>query len=431
MSRAASPLAFLDGLPRYATEGSAAVKPGFDRILALLDRLGNPHLATPTAHVAGTNGKGSTASYIAAIATASGLRVGLHTSPHLVSVAERMRVDGKPAPEAWLSGAVSLLRPTIRRVGASYFEATLALSFAYFVEARVDLMVVEVGLGGRLDATNVIDPAVCAIADIGVDHVEILGESLPAIAREKAGIMKHGVPVVVADSGPDVESVMREAAAAAGSPLHLLREEVTFRAGPRFSVTTPVSRYENIPIGLSGAVQARNAALAVRAVELLSLHEGMADVAWPEAVRIGLTDVSCLSGLRGRMEILLDSPLVVADVSHNTEGIRSALDTFDSLHPTGRRVVLLGLMADKPVVEMVRTVVDSGAVVVPVHLDNPRAVPAGELARLVVEAGGTCEDPITGPEHIPDWVRGRSDAGDGILVAGSHYLVGPMLAAWS
>lgn len=431
MSQNTDPLDFLAGLPRYATEGSAAVKPGFDRVLALLERLGNPHLASPTVHVGGTNGKGSTASYIAAIATASGLRVGLHTSPHLVSVTERMRIDGKPAPESWLADAVGSLRNTIRRSGASYFEATLALSFAYFSERQAELAVVEVGLGGRLDATNVVDPTVCVITDIGLDHVDILGKSMEAIAREKAGIMKHGVPVVAADSGPEVEAVLRESAESSGSPLHLLREEVSYIPGDRFSLRTPVRRYENIPIGLAGPIQARNAALAVRAVELLSGHEGLQGTAWPDAVRIGLTDISCLSGLRGRMETLLSSPLVVADVSHNTEGIRSALETFDAMHPVGRRVVLLGLMADKPVTEMVHSVVESGATIVPVAIPGGRSLPVSDLARIIEDAGGRYEPAIEAPEAVPDWIRSNAGPSDGILIAGSHYLVGPVLSAWS
>jgi dihydrofolate synthase/folylpolyglutamate synthase len=433
VTRRSEPLEFLDGLPRYATDGAAAVKPGFERVLALLDRLGNPHLAAPTVHVAGTNGKGSTASYIAAIATASGLRSGLHTSPHLVSVTERMRVDGVPAPLAWLSEAVAALRRPIRRVGASYFEVTLALSFAWFAEQRAEVVVVEVGLGGRLDATNVVDPAVCVITDIGLDHVDLLGDTVQAIAREKAGIMKYGIPVVAADSGPEVEAVLRESARAAGCPLHLVREEVVFSAGVhRLTLETPLHRYENIPIGLPGPVQTRNAALAVRAVELLRGHEGLEGVAWPDAVRVGLTDVTCMSGLRGRMETLLTSPLVVADVSHNAEGIRSALETFGAMHPAGRRIVILGIMADKPVRTMVRSVVESGALVVPVAVPSDRAVPAEELAAVVRDLGGTCEAVIEeGPGSVPDWIRTHAVAGDGILIAGSHYLVGPVLAAWS
>ncbi len=424
-------LAFLSGLPRYATDGSAAVKPGPDRILALLDLLGNPHLAATSVHVGGTNGKGSTASYIAAIATASGLRVGLHTSPHLVSVTERMRIDGKPAPESWLADAVAELRPAIRRLGASYFEATLALSFAYFAERQADLVVVEVGLGGRLDATNVVDPAVCVITDIGLDHTDILGDTVEAIAREKAGIMKHGVPVVVADSGPAVEAVLVESARSAGSPLHLFREDVSLEPGERLTIGTPVGRYERIPIGLAGSVQARNAALAVRAVELLSAHDGMAGVAWPEAVRIGLTDVSCLSGLRGRMETLLASPLVVADVSHNAEGLQAALETFRIMRTGGRRLIILGLMADKPIDRMVRSVVESHMTVVPVGLPGNRALPPSELASWILDAGGVCEPPIASPEAVPDWIRANTTEEDGILIAGSHVLVGPVLAAWS
>src|SRR5690606_4396768 len=167
------------------------------------------HRAFPSVHVAGTNGKGSTASMIAAVGTAAGLRVGLHTSPHLFHVGERIRVDGVPAPEAWLAAAVARYRPAFEAVGPSFFEATVALSFRYFAGAGVDWVVAEVGLGGRLDATNVLAPAVSVVTSIGLDHTELLGESLAAIAREKAGIVKPATPVVTAADQPEVVDVLR------------------------------------------------------------------------------------------------------------------------------------------------------------------------------------------------------------------------------
>ncbi len=216
---------FLMSLPRYDKRGAASLKPGFERINKLLALVGNPHRAYPIAHVAGTNGKGSTCSMLAAIGTAAGLRVGLQTSPHVFDVTERMRIDGVPARAAWLDRTVRILRRPIEQIGPSFFEATTALSFLYFAEHSVDLAVVEVGLGGRLDATNIVDPVVCGITAIGLDHVAILGSTLPAIAAEKAGIIKPGVPVFTSNTNPEVLQVLRAKASKIGAPLRLTSEE--------------------------------------------------------------------------------------------------------------------------------------------------------------------------------------------------------------
>ena len=190
-------------LPRFADAGAAAYRPGLERMRALLADMGDPHAATPAVHVAGTNGKGSTASFAASVAHAAGAHVGLHTSPHLVSLRERMRVDGRPAPPEWLEGAVERWGGAVEALEPSFFEATVALSLLYFAEQGVDLAVVEVGLGGRLDATNVLAPLVSVVTHVGLDHTDLLGETVGEIAREKAGIAKPGVPFLhaVADAG--------------------------------------------------------------------------------------------------------------------------------------------------------------------------------------------------------------------------------------
>ena len=197
---------FLLSLPRFTDAGHAAYKPGLERIRQILDAMGNPHDRFRSIHVAGTNGKGSTASMIASIGSSLGLRIGLHTSPHLVRITERMRIDGAPAPDEWLDSAVDMYRDGILAAGASFFEATVALSFLFFAENEVDFAVVEVGMGGRLDATNVLMPEVCVVTRIGLDHTEYLGNTLSEIAREKAGIAKRDRPLVLYPAPDEVVS---------------------------------------------------------------------------------------------------------------------------------------------------------------------------------------------------------------------------------
>ena len=254
-------------LPRFADAGAAAYKPGFERMRALLDALGEPQRASRAVHVAGTNGKGSTASLAASVAQAAGLRVGLHTSPHLVSLRERMRVDGEPASEAWLDAAVARLADALDEGGPSFFEATVALSLAYFAERGVDLAVVEVGLGGRLDATNVVEPVVSVVTHVGLDHTELLGETVELIAVEKAGIARPGVPFLHAVEGPAADALEVEAARR-GAPVEAVRPscEVEPIGAGRVRLATPVRDYGEATVGLPGAHQAWNAALAVRAV---------------------------------------------------------------------------------------------------------------------------------------------------------------------
>ena len=201
---------FLFGLPSWTDHG--AYHPGLGTIRALLAELDDPHLRYPVVHVAGTNGKGSVSAMIAASLTAAGNRVGLHTSPHLFSFTERMRVDGAAAPDAWVARATTSLEAVIKQTGATFFEASTALAFAYFGDLDVDVAVVEVGMGGRLDATNIVEPAVTVITNVGFDHTEYLGETLGAIAAEKAGIIKESVPVVSGCKDTAVREVIRQKA---------------------------------------------------------------------------------------------------------------------------------------------------------------------------------------------------------------------------
>ena len=317
-------------LPRFADAGAAAYTPGLDRMCALLAAMGNPERTVPALHVAGTNGKGSTASFAASIAQAAGVRVGLHTSPHLLHVGERMRIDGVPASDSWLDDAVERHADLFARVGPSFFEATTALAFLRFAEAGVDLAVIEVGLGGRLDATNVITPVVSLITSIGLDHTDLLGDTLAAIAREKAGIAKPGVPLLHslprtrsgAVAQNEAVASLEQTARDAGAPVEAVREtcrvEIESPVPLVIHLETPRADYGRVAVGLPGAHGAWNAALAVRACEI-----AVAGLT-PAAVADGLRSVSARTGLRGRGEDA--EPGIVLDVAHNDDGWRVALD---------------------------------------------------------------------------------------------------------
>ena len=422
--------AYLLALPRYAKYGDAAYRPGLARIEALTAAMGHPHEAFASVHVAGTNGKGSTASMLAAVASATGRRTGLHTSPHLFRLTERMRIDGAPAPDAWLAGAVTRFRAAMDRIEPSFFEAVTALSFLYFAEAGVDLAVVEVGLGGRLDATNVLRPRLCLITHIGHDHGALLGETLPEIAREKAGIVKPGIPVLAGTDRPEARAVIRTTAEERGAPFHDVTEEVHLwdvRPAPghtAFRARTPAGTYEDLRVGLPGAHQARNAAVALRAAELL--FDARPDAA--EAVRAGLGDVRKRSGLRGRLEVLRTKPMIVADVAHNADGLDAALAFLRAVRPPGGRLyVLFGVMRDKDLDRMAPRLAAAGATVFPARLDAERARPVAELAAglrahgvAVAEAGSVAEGLAR--------FRARARPNDALLVTGSHLTVAALTA---
>jgi dihydrofolate synthase / folylpolyglutamate synthase len=305
---------------------------GLDRMRALLHELGNPQDGYATVHVAGTSGKGSTATMIAAAMRASGKRTGLHTKPHLHSVTERAWIDGAAIGEERFAELLDAMIPTLERVTAiagrpSYYEALLALAFLYFALERVDVAVIEVGLGGRLDGTNVIVPKVGVITSVGYDHTEILGESIAAIAAEKAGIAKAMVPLVVGVENREAIDVIERIAAKAGAPMTMVDEvsEISRTKDERnFVVTTASARYD-VRLPVFGAFQRRNAQCAIVALEALpaELRPSSADV------ERGLSTVA----IPGRMEIFPGAPTAVLDIAHNAEKSQHLADALREHYP--------------------------------------------------------------------------------------------------
>ncbi len=417
---------YLHNLPQFANVADEAYEPGLERMQTLMEAMGRPHDSLRAIHIAGTNGKGSVASMVAAIATAAGLRTGLHTSPHLTHLTQRMRIDGTPAPREWLEEAVHRYQPLFERVEASFFEATVALTFLYFAEKDVDLAVIEVGLGGRLDATNVLRPALSLITSIDLDHTELLGDTIEAVAREKAGIIKPQAPVITGVTQDEAREAIAEIAAEQSVPLHVVQDETQWRAphadlsGSVLDLETPVRPYDRLRLSLPGAHQQANAALAVRAAELAFPSVQ----ATPEPVYAGLSDIQKRTGFRGRLDVLQSRPLIVVDVGHNPPAIAASLETVSPIVTKrgGTLYVLLNMPRDKGIAEVAELLADRMARVTPIPIDTRRALSPEEM-RETLRAHGVITRPSQPVEEAIREFQQTASPEDGLLLVGSHKLV--------
>lgn len=408
-----------------------------ERVERLLAAVGSPHLAFRSVHVAGTKGKGSTAAMVAAMLRAAGLRVGVFSSPHLVRLEERMTVDGELMPEAELVALANDLAPYTEgerseRPGESptFFELVTAMGFMHFARHAVDFGVIEVGMGGRLDSTNVIVPEVAAITRIDFDHVERLGRTLARIAAEKGGIIKEGVPVVVSAQAPEADAVLREIARARGARMVRVGEEVRLGtvetglddAGPfcRFDLQTRAGEYAGLELALLGEHQAMNAATAVGVVEALAERCGVA--VGEEAIRPGLAAARCPA----RIEIFAGEPTVILDGAHNPVSMRVLRGILDGVF-AGRRVALVFAVAkDKDVDAILETILPCADGVIFTLSGSARSMAPdalAEKARALVVRGVEVE-----PEAEVAFTRARELAGkDGLVcVTGSLYLAGKL-----
>ena len=428
--------------------GSGELK--LDRMRELLARLGNPQDRLPIVHVAGTKGKGSTSAMIAAALSAAGFRTGLFTSPHLERLEERFMVDGRPCSAAELVTLVDKLRPIVAEMDQhalagngdtcpTYFELTTAIAWLHFIERGVDIAVVEVGLGGRLDSTNVCRPQLTVITSISFDHMKQLGNTLEAIAREKAGIIKPGVPAVsgVTDEGPrrEIEQICRQR----GAPLVQLGRDFDFVYHPARQVDENPAwpsidfayaagdggRRDRVLLSLLGSHQAANAALALASLDRL-VEQG-----WniPEAaIRQGLTDLRWPA----RVEVVARRPTLVLDAAHNVASIAALVQTLRESFSARQRVLVFATTQEKQVAEMLSVLLpEFDRVVFTRYLNNPRGVPPQELAVLARRIADiplhVCVDPASA------WQTVRELAGDDdlICVTGSFFIAAEMRAVWA
>ena len=410
---------WIEGL-RYKGE-----KNGLANMRALLARLGNPQDSLRMIHVAGTNGKGSTCAMLERMLRECGYKTGLYTSPYLMRYHERMRVNGRPIGDEPLVRLASRIREEAEALLAegvkpTTFELGTALALAWFAEEQVDAAVIEVGLGGRLDPTNVILPEVCLIAAIGMDHTKVLGDTLPAIAAEKAGIIKPGVPVAVqAQSDPQVREVFRRVSREQGSFLFDLADHPPRILSERADGYTFAFDGQTAEIQLAGRHQVDNACLALSGMRLLR------ERGW------NLPEQACLSGLRkaiwpGRLEWL--SPKLLIDGAHNPHGA-AALAAYIRRFLAGRRVVLCtGMMRDKDVASCAKILAPVADAVVCTRVDYPRAISPCELAAFYRQAG---VEAFAELDRFKALDRALEEAGDGgvCVACGSLYLVGDLRLA--
>lgn len=409
--------------------------PGLVRMRALLAELGKPHEAGRYVHVAGTNGKGSVSAFVAKIAARAGIRTGLYTSPHLDRLEERFAVCGLPLAPDELVALVSAAAPAVRAVEERFgepvleFELLTALAFVHFRNAACGLSVLEVGLGGRFDATNVIDrPAVSVVTSIGRDHTEVLGESLAEIAREKAGIIKHGVPVVTAVREPEPLRVLAEICRDSGAQLmtvgpqgHPLRPRARWTRtaygldGQTFDLQIPGRTYRDLRIRLLGRHQIDNAVCAVAALEAL---RGSRPEIPDESLRVGLAETSWPA----RFEIAQRDPWVVIDGAHNPEGALALAATYGELFPGRRATVVLGVLGDKQADAVFSALAPMAAEVIVTTPNHPtRALPAEALAAGVRAAGVPVEISATPRQAVATGLR-RVQPDGVLLITGSLYL---------
>jgi len=411
--------------------------PSLDRMAALVELLGDPQAAYPVVHVAGTNGKSSTARMIESVLRAFGLRTGLVTSPHLVDVRERIMIDGEPISELRFVEVYDDISPYLQMVDArfpdvplSYFEVLTAMAYAAFADAPVGVAVVETGMGGTWDATNVADAAVAVVAPIDVDHTEYLGPDVDSIAGEKAGIIKAGGVAVLAQQRVPAAEVLLERCAQVGASV--VREGLEFGVrhrdvavgGQLLALQTPAGVYDEVFLPLHGAHQAHNAALALAAVEVFfGAGEQQVD---PEAVREGFATVAS----PGRMEVVRRGPTVMLDAAHNPHGARALAESLVDEFSFDRLVGVVAVLADKDAAGLLGALEPVLDEVVVTQAQTPRAMPADDLAAIAVEVFG--EDRVQVEALLPDALDAalasvdepETLGGTGVVVTGSVITAG-------
>jgi len=419
-----------------------------DRMRELLSRLGNPQERLSIIHVGGTKGKGSTAAMIAGILTQAGLKTGLFTSPHLDRVEERLAIDGTACPPWRLAELVGALRGVVdamdaavaqseEETGPTFFELTTALALLHFATAGVDAAVLEVGMGGRLDSTNVCDTKLSVITSISLDHTQQLGDTEEKIAREKAGIIKPGVPVVTGVSHPGARSVIRDVAAKRGAPLVELGTDFDFeyhparsaqeskRGAPGLSIdywarsgddTASGRELSNVALAMLGRHQGANAAVAIAAVDQLRrLGWNVAD----EAIRRGLAAARC----RVRVEVICREPAVVVDAAHNVASIAALLDVLRESFSSPRRRLIFATSRDKDARGMLRLLLPAfEEVILTRYQDNPRGMPLDELDTLARELGSANHHLAAAPAAAWQMVSADAEPDDLIVASGSFFI---------
>ncbi|MCK4473039.1 MAG: bifunctional folylpolyglutamate synthase/dihydrofolate synthase [Anaerolineae bacterium] len=404
------------------------------RVERLLAAVGNPHTRFPTVHIAGTKGKGSTAAMSEACLRAAGYRTGFYTSPHMHTFRERIQVDRRKIAREEVVALVEEVRPLIERTpGVTYFEAITAIGFLHFARSKVEVAVVEVGLGGRLDATNVLTPEVSVITSLSLDHTYLLGNTLAEIAREKAGIIKPGIPAVSAPQRAEAIKVLEAVSQERGSSLTEVGRDWDYDPGSAdldgqaFTARRITGGGSELDgeywIPLLGRHQLENATNAIAALDIMhqrgfhipieAVHEGLRSVCWP-----------------GRMEILSREPLVIVDGAHNSYSAQVLCRALEEWFPDQRWTLIFGASADKDIAGMLKVLLPISEYTIVTRSDHPRAASPVELADVVAVVGGGAEVSVNVRKSLR---RGLAlmDPASGLLVTGSTHLVADVHEEWA
>ena len=402
--------------PPFHQVGAEAYKPGLENTLRLMAHVGNPHDKLRAIHVAGTNGKGSTSHLIAASLQAAGYKVGLFTSPHLVSLTERIRINGTPIPEEEVAAFITAHKDFLDKVQPSFFETMTMLGFWYFVKEKVDVAVVEVGLGGRLDSTNVLTPLLSVITNIGLDHTEFLGKTLTQIAREKAGIIKPHVPVVIGESHPQTINIFLSKAQECQSEIYFA-DQCEYLRRTRLKVAPECE--------LKGNYQEHN--LQTAFVALRALIQNLKFKIKNSEIAEGFAHVCTMTDLRGRWETLCEKPLVICDTGHNSHGLQYVARQLKELtHPN--IYIVFGMVNDKDTDVVMRLLPEGERYhYLFTRPDTQRARSAEEMLALWGKEGRAIER----PEEAINYVLQQATDQDAIFIGGSNYLVGYALSRFT
>ncbi len=411
-------------LPMFSRIGAAAFKKDLTNTIRLCEALGNPQHSFKSIHIAGTNGKGSTSHMLAAILQTAGYKTGLYTSPHLKDFRERIKVDGELCAEQFVVDFTERIQPLIDEIEPSFFEITVAMAFDYFAKMKVDVAVIEVGLGGRFDSTNIIHPELSIITNIGWDHMNMLGDTLEKIAFEKAGIIKKGVPVVIGEVIPETKDVFEKKAGT--------DSQITYAQHERYVVgweyehhqlkvevaEKKTDQHQHYLLDLPGIYQTKNLLTALEAAHQLHLMGWRTDTS---IIQKALSKVKPLTGLHGRWEVVHHNPVVILDVGHNVDGMAQIreqieLSNYHHLH------IIIGMVKDKEI-DAVLQLLPPQASYYFTQAQIPRALDAASL-KLNAERFGLDGSAFTNVNMALQHALSHAHKDDMILVCGSVFLVG-------
>jgi len=415
----------LTRLPMFSRIGAAAIKKDITNTVELCEALGNPQLKFKSVHIAGTNGKGSTSHMLAAILQTAGYKTGLYTSPHLHDFRERIRVNGKMISEQSVTDFTARIQPWIEKLDPSFFEITVAMAFDLFAKEKVDIAIIEVGLGGRLDSTNIITPEISVITNIGWDHMNLLGNSLELIAAEKAGIIKPNIPVVIGETLPETEPVFEEKAQREKAPLHYAHKNyyiAEWNYEKHFLDATVANHHnderDRLKLDLPGYYQTKNLLTVLETIKLLRLKGWNISI---KHIQKALANVKKITGLHGRWELVQEKPDIILDVAHNEDGVRELtaqleLADYHNLH------IIIGMVRDKEIERAIK-LLPKEAEYYFTKAQIPRALPEEQLESLARGFG------LSG-KSFPDvnsalrTAKANAQQNDLILICGSVFVVG-------